>query len=173
MSMVWIAAGTATIGANSFEFTNIPQTFTHLQMRYTSRGSDSGAISFSNIWLNGSAYGTDYSLHNLIGDGSSARSESGFNAGGIGNLFSPGSSTTANCYAAGIADILDYTSTVKNKVVKVIHGYDINGGGNLSFSSGMLRSTSPVTRVGLFNLTFAANCRFDLYGFTSSSVTGA
>jgi hypothetical protein len=171
--MVWIASGSPAAGAGNFEFTNIPQTFTHLQMRYTSRGTDSGAVSFSNIWINGNAYGTNYSLHNLIGDGSSARSEGGFNIGGIGNLFSPASSTTANCYAGGIADILDYTSAVKNKVVRVVHGYDLNGSGNLSLSSGMLNNTSPVTRVGLFNLTFAANCRFDLYGFTSSLVTGA
>jgi hypothetical protein len=171
--MVWIASGVPSVGAGSFQFTSIPQTFTHLQMRYFVRGSDAGAVSYMNIYINGSAYGTNYSGHTIGGDGANAYSTNTVSGGGIGNLFTPGSSSTANCFVSGIVDVLDYTNANKNKVIRVQHGYDTNGAGYAIFGSGMQLSTASVTSIGLFNMTFVANCRIDLYGITTSSVTGA
>lgn len=172
--MVWIAGQNIAAGNGSFQFTNIPQTFTHLQMRVFFRGSDAGAVSYSNVYVNGNAYTSDYSMHNLIGDGSTAYSAGTANAGGIGNLFSPGASSTANVFAAGIVDVLDYTNTNKYKTLRILWGYDANGSGNVSLSSGMLKSTTAaITSIGAFNFISVANCRFDLYGITTSSVTGA
>ena len=172
--MVWIASGTPAVGSGSFQFTNIPQTFTHLQMRVFFRGSDAGAVSYSNVYVNGDAYTSNYSMHNLLGDGSTAYSAGVANAGGIGNLFSPGASSTANVFAAGIVDVLDYTNTNKYKTLRILYGFDANGSGTVGLSSGMLKSTTAaITSIGMFNFTSVAGCRFDLYGITSSSVTGA
>jgi hypothetical protein len=171
--MVWIASITPSVGTNSVQFTSIPQTFTHLQMRYFVRGSDAGATAFTNISINGNQYTTNYSCHTLEGNGSAAAVTSSVSGGGIGNLYSPGASATANVFAAGIADLLDYTNTNKNKVVRVLHGHDTNGGGQAILGSGQLLSTAAVTSIGMFNFTSVAGCRFDLYGITTSSVTGA
>lgn len=172
--MVWIAGQSITVGAGSFQFTSIPQTFSHLQMRVFFRGSDAGGISFSNVYLNGDAYTSNYSMHNLGGDGSTITSQGSANAGGIGNLFSPGASSTANVFASAIVDVLDYTNASKLKTVRIIWGFDANGSGQLSCSSGMLKSTTAaITNLGIFNFTAAANCRVDLYGITTSQATGA
>ena len=173
MSMVWIASGVPTVGSFSFEFTNIPQTFTHLQMRYFFRGADAGANTFTAMSINGNQYTTNYSFHTLGADGASVYITAGTSGGGISNLYGPASTSTANVFAAGVTDVLDYTNTNKNKTVKTIQGYDANGSGQMIFSSGQLLSTAAITSIGLFNMNFAANCRFDLYGITSSQVTGA
>ena len=171
--MFWIASITPSVGTNSVQFTSIPQTFTHLQMRYFVRGSEAGATAFTNISINGNAYTTNYSGHTVQGDGSYAGSTNIVSGGGIGNLYSPGASATANVFAAGIVDLLDYTNTNKNKVVRIIHGHDTNGGGQAILGSGQLLSTAAVTSMGMFNFTSVAGCRFDLYGISTSQVTGA
>lgn len=173
MSMVWIASATPTVGASSVRFTNIPQTFTHLQMRYFIRGSDAGGIAFTAMSLNQNEFTTNYSFHIIQGDGASASSSGGANAGGVSSLYSPASTATANVFASGIVDLLDYTNTNKNKVTRTLHGFDANGSGQLVVSSGQLLSTGAITSIGLFNMLFTANCRLDLYGITSSQVTGA
>lgn len=173
MSMVWIASGVPSVGATFFSFTSIPQTFTHLQMRYFVRGSDAGAIAFAALEINGNRYTTNYSSHTLAGDGTSPYSTSVASGGGVSNLYTSGSTTVANSFTSGIVDALDYTNTNKNKVVRILHGFDSNGSGQAIFASGQLLSTAAITSIGLFNMTFAANCRFDLYGITSSSATGA
>jgi len=161
---VSIATIVPSPGTNSVQFTSIPQTFTHLQMRYFVRGSDAGATAFTNISINGNQYTTNYSCHSLQGDGTSAGVTNSVSGGGIGNLYSPGASATANVFAAGIADVLDYTNTNINKVVRVLHGHDTNGGGQIIFGSGQLLSTAAVTSIGMFNFTSAAGCQFALYG---------
>ena len=174
MSMYPIASVNLGVGSGSFQFTSIPQTFSHLQMRVFFRGSDSGAVSYLNVYVNGDAYTTNYSVHNLIGDGSTAYAAGTANAGGIGNLFSPGASSTANVFASGIVDVLDYTNTNKYKTLRILWGYDTNGAGNVILSSGMLKSsTAAVTSLGIFNFTSAAGCCVDLYGISTSNVTGA
>jgi hypothetical protein len=159
-----IATFVASGGETSFQFTSIPQTYTHLQMRYYIRGTDSGATSFSNIYLNGQAYTTTYSGHTVQSDGSVVGRNNIVSGGGIGNLFTPGAGATANVFAAGIADVLDYTNTNKNKVVRVLHGHDAAGAGQIIFGGGQLLSTSTVTSMGIFNMTFAAGSRLALYG---------
>jgi hypothetical protein len=168
-----IASVSLGAGAGSFQFTSIPQTFTHLQMRYYFRGSDAGAISFLNVYLNGNAYTTDYSCHTMAGDGASAYATGTANAGGIGALYAPGASSTANCFAAGVVDVLDYTDTSKFKTTRVLTGYDANGAGQAILGSGVLRSTAAITSLGIFNFTSVANCRVDLYGISTSNATGA
>jgi hypothetical protein len=152
-----IATIVAAGGESSLQFTSIPQNYTHLQMRYYIRGSDAGATAFSNIYVNGFAYTTNYSGHTIESNGSTVGRASIVSGGGIGNLFSPGVTSTANVFAAGIADVLDYTNTNKNKVVRVLHGHDTSGGGQLL-------STAAVTSLGIFNMTFVAGCRLSLYG---------
>jgi hypothetical protein len=63
-----ITVGSA--GAANVEFTNIPNTYTHLQIRISSLGSANTASSLSGTY-NGDT-GSNYSSHWLTGNGSSA-----------------------------------------------------------------------------------------------------
>jgi len=175
MTMKWIASAIPSTGSTMAEFLNIPQIYDHLELRYFIRGSDSGSVSYTNIALNGQYYGpTNYSQHTLAGDGVSAFNEGYINIQSNSGLYSPGATSTANVYAVGITQILDYKNTNKFKTIKNMHGYDANGSGYVMLNSGLWRSTAAVSSLHMINMTFVANCRLDLYGIISNQlVTGA
>lgn len=175
MSMVWIAGQTAT-SSTQLTFANIPQTFTHLQLRISGRDAsatsvNSGFIVFNNAFA-------DYAAHSVFGNGSSAGSTGTTAQVLIPLPVLPGASASANIVGSVIVDVLDYTNTNKNKTVRAIGGSDLNGSGQVSMTSGFRIDTSAVTYItvgGAFTspYQFAAGTRVDLYGITSSSATGA
>ena len=173
MSMVWIAGSTVGAGGTTnFEFNNIPQTFTHLQLRIFGRSTLSASLDNLSMYFNNDT-GSNYATHFLSGNGSSA-SSGAFTSQPrfyIPSLFP--AATTAQM-AASVIDILDYTNTNKNKTVRILTGFDANGSGTVALVSGLWMSTAAITR---FNAETSANIvagsRFDLYGITTSQVTGA
>ena len=174
--MVWIAGQTVTAASAQLTFSSIPQTFTHLQARIT--GRDASATSSNPAFVQYNGFGGTYPyFHGVSGNGATA--SSGFGQSVLIALPSlPGASATASMVGSIIVDILDYTSTTKYKTTRAFGGCDLNGSGVISLSSGFLDSTSAITALtfgGSFNspYAFATGTRIDLYGITSSSVTGA
>jgi len=153
-------------------FTNIPQTFTHLQVRVFARSSYTGnPTAFSGLYINGSPTSNNYPTHLLLGDGSSATASSNT----TNNQFTPDSyniptaTNTANVYGAVIWDILDYANTNKYKTVKVISGFDANGSGRVSLGSGVWLSTSAITQLDITTVNnFVAGSVISLYGITTA-----
>ena len=155
-------------------FTGIPQTFQHLEARIFARGTNSGPNS-DLIQINNDVYASNYRTHNLYGNGASvASADSGASTFWNGNLI-PGSDSTSGIFGVSILTILDYTSTTKNKVFRSIGGYDTNGGGIAEIRSGVyFNSTiSPITTISFYVANAAVGSRVDLYGISTSSVTGA
>jgi hypothetical protein len=153
-------------GASTITFSNIPQNYKHLQIRYIGRGS-SGTV-YSRLRFN-SDTSTNYYTHELYGGGSGslgaqAYSGSSFNAIVLsGQGFTSASST----FNGGIVDILDYTSTSKNKTVKILEGFDANGSGALGFYSGLWSATpAAITTIEIIisSGTFSQYSHFALYG---------
>jgi hypothetical protein len=147
------------------EFTNIPQIYTHLQIRGISRSTDSSAFTQTNLTINNVI--TNYTLHQLFGDGSSATAFA--LTGQASTLFEcmTANTATANIYGVTILDILDYKSINKNKTFRILAGFDANGSGRLALSSGMTTTnTNAVTSIKLTPRfgNFAANSMFALYG---------
>lgn len=173
MSMVWIA--TMSGGGGLKTFTNIPQTFTHLQIRMNNRDLYASTPSYTYMRFNGDT-GDTANNHWLRGDGASATSEANqINLNYVITVPQPGNNALAGVRNATIIDILDYTNTTKNKVAKAISGYDLNGSGFVGLYSGQWRNTAAITSIGLGSAyqEDAATFRADLYGITSSQVTGA
>jgi hypothetical protein len=179
--MVWIAGQTVGAGGTaSITFSSIPQTFTHLQLRVFGRTDyDRGSGNLVPVSLYcgfNSDTATNYSWHVLAGDGASATSANGVNTTGIhmGTLSIPAFRAPANVFGSFIVDVLDYANTSKFKTVRSIGGVDQNGSGATTFDSGNWRSTAAIN---LFTVVtdgnFAAGSRVDLYGITTSQVTGA
>jgi hypothetical protein len=172
--MIWIAGQTLGSATAAVDFNSIPQTFTHLQIRFFIR-SQSSSNDFS-IGANGSFSIANSSSHSLVGNGSSASSGSWVSQSfisptnsGVGTGVFPSGSV-----GSGIIDLLDYTNTNKTKVVRMLWGSDQNGAGFVSLFSGSLNTTSAITAFNLFNgFNWASGSRFDLYGITTSSATGA
>jgi hypothetical protein len=163
---------TQTVGASavsSITFSSIPSTYTHLQIRSLWKGSiTSFDYEYVELTINGSSSG--YAYHNIRGDGSAVV------AGGGGSLdrtypsFSLPSSNAsyANMFGTGIIDILDYTNTNKNKTIRALSGFDGNGSGNVSLSSGLWQNTSAITSISLKPQSGSSNftqySQFALYG---------
>jgi hypothetical protein len=153
-------------GAASITFSSIPQNYNHLQIRYIGRGSSSTV--YSRLRFN-SDTSTNYYTHELYGGGggslgAQAYSGSSFNAIVLsGQGFTSASST----FNGGIVDILNYTSTSKNKTVKILEGFDANGSGALGLYSGLWSATpAAITTIEIIisSGTFSQYSHFALYG---------
>jgi hypothetical protein len=74
----------------------------------------------------------------------------------------------ANIFAVGVIDLLDYKNTNKNKTVRTIGGYDLNGSGAVAFGSGLWMDTSAITQIDISPLgasdKFVQYSSFALFG---------
>jgi hypothetical protein len=155
-------------------FSNIPQTFTHLQLRMYLRDTSAANPSDSFLRFNGDT-GSNYAYHYLRGNGSTVTSVGFTSQGYIVTSYVPGSTQLTNNYGCLIVDILDYTNTNKNTTVRTIGGYDNNGSGIVSLSSGLWLNTAAITSIqaGAAYQSDDTGTRIDLYGISTSSATGA
>ena len=161
-----ILFSTATTGAT---FYNIPQTYTHLQVRFliASVGTN---MDWSWI-INGVSSGTSYAFRHLKSDGAGPTvSQIAYTSQPYGYLlrdeYSGG--VPNGTYLSGIIDLLDYTNTNKYKTMKATYCSEQNSltAGLIKHYSCIYESTSPVTRLDLYNgyLSWGANSQFSLYG---------
>ena len=169
-----IATSTASSGdVASFEFTNIPQDYTHLQIRGIGRSSNTGnSFGWAYYQFNNDT-AANYSSHTLQGDGSTASSNAYTGATDGTTMRATDfarNGTTANTFGVTIVDILDYSNTNKYKTIRVIGGTDANGSGKVSIASGNWRSTSAVTSIKFTNQTdnWKQYSSFALYGIKAS-----
>ncbi len=157
-------------GAANIEFTSIPSTFTHLQIRGIARGTRTEVNSGIDITLN-SDTGSNYSYHALYGNATNALA---YGYANQTNIYSGGilaASSTADCFSPLLIDILDYKNTNKYKTLRILCGAEYNSSAfdEISFSSGLWRSTSAITSIKLtptFN-NHAQYTQFALYGIKS------
>jgi hypothetical protein len=158
-------------GSSSIDFTSIPSTYTHLQIRYiglTNRATY--GIDDLNMRIN-SDTGGNYSSHRLYGNGASPSSDASTSASSMVGISYSG--TTVSSYpGSAVIDILDYSNTNKYKTVKSISGIDVNGTiggvpGYMFFVSGNWRNTSAITSISLYSgngSTITQYSQFALYG---------
>jgi hypothetical protein len=156
---------TATVGAGgaaTVTFSNIPQTYQHLQVRVTAKMSGANQA----VWAQfNSDTAANYSMHFLFGNGSSASAGSRLSDAGIDVLFQP---TATDKEFAGVIDILDYTNTSKHKVTRTLYGFDSNGAGYVALNSGSWRNTAAITTIRFIDLiggaSFLQHSSLALYG---------
>lgn len=152
-------------GASTITFSSIPQTYTHLQIRFigrrTNTGLDSTRMNFN------SDSGANYKpTHYVIGDGLGVFSGTSTSNAFALSFYTSGSDATSGIFGAHITDILDYTNTNKNKTGRILSGIDLNGSGSAVFSSFLWMSTSAITNIVLTpnSGNFAQYSTFALYG---------
>ena len=149
---------TATVdssGASSITFSNIPQNYLHLQLRglikYTSTSNDRSAIT---VRFNSDS-NNNYSRHEIYATGANVYPDAATssNAGRITSVTAPSShSNYTNIFGVFIGDILDYSSTSKNKTSRGLGGFDANGVSlqNISFcSTSWYNSSTAITSITL------------------------
>jgi hypothetical protein len=163
-------------GAATVEFTSIPATYSHLQVRFMARTTVSANTRASLAIGINSNTDANYVSHTLTADGSSAsatrdtgRTNVNNYMGGISVLTT--STTGSNIFGVGIIDILDYANTSKLKTFRVLSGQDQNNSsGRLMFSSGFQTAITAAITSLQFNVNtdyagnFAQYSHFALYG---------
>jgi len=165
-----IATATGSGSSNTVTFSNIPQTFKHLQIRMIGRstGSNTGYGFF--LRANGDS-GSNYLRYWAVGRdnaasivGSSAF-EGQMSIGGI-----TGANSGANMMMGCVLDVLEYTSTAKKKSFKWMAGCDQNqvfGDTYVRAGGGMWQSTSAITSISIViddGSSWTTASKFYLYG---------
>lgn len=174
-SMFPLGVFTLASAQTSVTFNNIPQTYTHLQIRANIGKASTGNNQIVQIKYNNDSSAL-YKSHNLLGDGASA-SSSDF------NNTSPANTAGVLCFRADnsidtftsvVADLLDYRNTSKNKTLRSLYGFDTNGTANgasqlgfVGMFSTLYINTNAINRIDIIGFnsnTFPANSTFSLYG---------
>ena len=153
-------------GSSSITFSSIPSTYKHLQIRCFAQtsGTAYGKLSFNSDTTN-----ANYKAHELYGDGASASATAYAQSYGgvLINAYGGWSNSSSSAWSNTIIDILDYTSTNKNKTTRTLSGYDNNGSGSVEFQSGLwLATPAAITSITLTLSanTFSQYSSFALYG---------
>lgn len=165
-----IASSTLGTATSTVTFSSIPGTYEHLQLRCYARSTGNTQYTHIQTRYNSSS-SSIYDDHYLYGNGSGAVVDAG-----TGQTFHylfriPGSTAASNCFGVYVVDILDYASTNKNKVTRLISGWNQNTTvGEVWFTSHNWRSTSAITSIELVSgdTNFAVGSVFSLYGLRSS-----
>jgi hypothetical protein len=157
---------TATSGSDTITFSSIPQTYKHLQIRFS---LFSGASYSPSLRINGATSG--YAYHNVKGvyDGSTNTvSAEGYGTPNSSIQFANSIGLSSTYPTVGIIDINDYTSASKNPVIRTLAGQDTNSTGYnwIQLSSGLYTTSGAVTSLTLFigGNTFTGESVVSLYG---------
>ncbi len=171
---------TATVGSSqaTVSFTSIPATFKHLQIRCISRSTNANSFAgFIEATFNSdTTSGNYYSLHRLNGRGDGLVYVSASTSVGYSRLaYIAGGSVSANNFSPGIIDILEYTSTTKNKTIRAISGLagqTTNTENDIALMSSLYfpSTIDAISRIDLSisGANFAQFSQFALYGIRGS-----
>jgi len=151
-------------GAANVEFTSIPATYTHLQIRGIGRITSGAQIGY--LQVNGDTTATNYYVHALEGDGASAYA---YAVNSYPRFTSLPSNTSI--FGVTVLDLLDYVNTNKYKTFRALGGADKNGSGEITLYSGLWKNTDAVSSIKLIpnsGATFAEHSTYALYGIKSA-----
>lgn len=163
------ALATVTVpsgGAASVTFAGIPTGYKHLQIRGIARAA-SGGVNAIAIRLNGDT-GANYAWHLLygLGSGSALSTSATSTATALMSYQANPTNDGTGVFGPSVTDILDYSSTTKNKTIRNLSGRDGNGTGEIGMWSALWNNQSAVNSVALISsgANFAEFSQFALYG---------
>ena len=157
-------------GSANVEFTSIPATYTHLQIRAIARTDRAATGEWLEIQFN-SDTASNYSDHYLAGNGSTASAGAQANVSYMEVNRFPAASSGASIFGAFVTDILDYANTNKYKTIRNLGGNDQNGSGEIHLGSGNWRSTNAITSIKILpggGTNLVQYSQFALYGIKGS-----
>lgn len=166
-ALTLISTTLVSTATSSVTLSSIPSGYKHLQIRFTARSAYAGSDNIR-MQVNGDT-GNNYANHALVAEGSGSP-YSQANAPWNNMLFMQcaTASSTANAYSAGIAEILDYSSTSKYKTQRLLGGQHAGTNYNYIYlGSGFRMNTAAITSLTFYMGTgsnIVAGSRFSLYG---------
>jgi len=168
---------TVTVGSGgsaNVEFTSIPATYTHLQVRCFARTNRATYnVDVMNMQLNSDSTASNYAGHNVRATNASFPGT--VSADGGSNVFTDfiiGANNGAAPFAGFVIDVLDYTNTNKYTTIRGLGGADSNGDVSgfcttIMLNSQLWKNTNAVTSikfVPVYGTLFNQYSQFALYG---------
>ena len=154
-------------GATSIDFTSIPSTYKHLQIRLIARTNRASTLDAMNLRFNSDS-GSNYAHHAVYGEGANPVVAEGVaNATGAKFYRASAANSTSGIFGVAVIDVLDYADANKFKTVRYLGGVDQNGSGEAFLGSGLWRSTSATTSLTITPFVgtgFVQYSSFALYG---------
>lgn len=162
--MELIATAYGTGSSRLITFASIPSDYKHLQIRAAARSTNASSTDFLAININ-SVDSSSYSQHSLAGNGSSVSSSAATSQTYINFATIPAASAIGNTHSGLVLDLLDYTSTSKNKTLRCFAGMATTTT-LIQLVSGGFFNTSAVTRLDIVTASgnFTSDSRVSLYG---------
>lgn len=161
-------------GAATVTFSSIPQTFTHLQMRWIASPDTANSQDLL-MRFNGDT-AADYTTHVMYGQGSTAVRYNEISQTSLRVATAAGSTNLSGAFCAGVMDIADYVSTSKNKTFRALIGFDTNAStaniayGGIQFQSGFWFKTPEA--ISSISLTVSAGLMKQYSSFALYGVVG-
>ena len=116
-------------GAANIEFTSIPATYAHLQIRGILKGSDTADDRTSIVVQYNNDTGSNYARHLVGGNGSSMfLDQVASTTARAGARLISSYASYASMFTTLVIDILDYANTNKYTTTRTLGGFDTNGG---------------------------------------------
>jgi hypothetical protein len=153
-------------GTSAIDFTSIPATYTHLQIRGIGRTDRADVRDYYKVQFNLDT-GSNYAWHQLYGSGETVNAQAGTSATEIRSFRVAGANDTASIFGAQSIDILDYANTNKYKTLRSLGGIDTNGAGEISLNSGLWQNTNAITSIQIKpggGTNWVQYTQFALYG---------
>ena len=160
MSTTYEPIATTTLGSAqaNVEFTSIPSTYKHLQLRAAIQMTGQEWVVCQ---INGDT-STNYASHGLYANGSSV-STLALTTGAASFGYLALKSNAASTDSIGmIMDFLDYANTNTNKTVRCLWGNDRNGAGELGINS-MFRPSESGATTSIKLLHTGSGTKFNQY----------
>jgi hypothetical protein len=162
----FLATVTVSSAVASITFAEIPTGYQHLQLRSIAQTSSGGNWQRLLVAFNGDTTSSNYADHGLQGNGSNA---SAFAETSTRKGFGAAAASGANIFNPNITDILNYSSTTKNKVSRTFRGVNSNGSytGVAVIESSLWLNTSAINSITLSiedGSNFTTYTKFALYG---------
>jgi hypothetical protein len=150
--------------AGSLEFSSIPQTYKHLQIRSVAKVTAGGSsINNLGVRLNGSAGAYDYRVQNFMSGNDELLAVNVFDLSYA--VYYSTNSTNSMLAGAALIDIPDYTANKKHQIMIDYHSGTLERVGKAAVLNNV--SANGITSVQLFSASggaFTTNSRFSLYG---------
>jgi len=164
-----IASNTLSSSAASVTFSAIPNTYTDLVLRVSSRNNDTGTSEGFLTQFN-SDTSTNYSWRALLVGGGAPGSQGYSNQADIENR-QAGNGATSNTFSSMEIYIPSYTAS-QNKPVSSYYVIEKNvTDAYIGVEAGLWRNTAAISSIKLFNngsIVFASGSSFFLYGIKNS-----
>ena len=141
--------------------------YTDLVLVASARGSYADTLGIMKIQFN-SDTGSNYSMTQMYGNGSTATSARVSNQSSFGLEYTSGNSDTANVFSPVILNIQNYSNST---TCKTLLGRTNNAGVRVVAQVGLWRSTSAITRIDITEVlgtNWAVGSTFTLYGILAA-----